>query len=68
MEITNRKSISDDLNKYDYLAKEHDFIQITEWTNGEGWDITINEIVISLTQGQLEAIKYLIKTLDYNDK
>ncbi len=68
MEITNRKSISDDLNKYDYLAKEHDFIQITEWTNGEGWDITINEIVISLTNGQLEAINYLIKTLDYNDK
>lgn len=68
MEITNRKSISDDLEKYDYLAKKHDFIQITEWTNGEGWDITINEIVISLTHGQLEAIKYLIKTLDYNDK
>ena len=68
MEITNRKSISDDLNKYDYLAKEHDFIQITEWANGEGWDITINEIVMSLTHGQLEAINYLIKTLDYNDK
>ena len=68
MEITNRKSISDDLNNYDCLAKKNDFIQITEWTNGEGWDITINETITSLTHGQLEAINYLIKTLDYNDK
>lgn len=65
MEIKNRKSIFDDLNKYDYPSKEHDFIQITEWTNGEGWDITINETVISLTFGQLEAINYLTQALRY---
>ena len=39
MEITERKSIHDDLKVYDCLAKSSDFIEVTEWTNGEGWDI-----------------------------
>lgn len=68
MEIKNRNSVSDDLNKYDYLAKKDDFIQITEWINKEGWDITINDNTISLTSGQLDAINYLTKVLEYNDK
>lgn len=66
MEILERKSISDKLRKYDYLAREDDFIEVTEWGNGEGWDITLNEQVISLTWGQLDAIDYLIKHLQYN--
>lgn len=65
MDITNRKSISDDLHKYDYLAKEHSFIEVTEWANGEGWDITIDDKVISLTIGQLDAIQYLTLALQY---
>lgn len=66
MEILERKSISDKLRKYDHLAKEDDFIEVTEWGNGEGWDITLNEQVISLTWGQLDAIDYLIKHLQYS--
>lgn len=66
MKILERKSISDKLRKYDHLAKEDDFIEVTEWGNGEGWDITLNEQVISLTWGQLDAIDYLIKHLQYN--
>jgi hypothetical protein len=66
MEILERKSISDKLRKYDYLAKEDDFIEVTEWGNGEGWDSTSNEQVISLTWGQLDAIDYLIKHLQYS--
>lgn len=31
-----RKSISADLNRFDYLAKENNFIEVTEWHNGEG--------------------------------
>ena len=64
-ELTQRKSISDDLHKYDYLAKEHSFIEITEWANGEGWDITVDDKVMSLTYGQLDAIKYLTLALQY---
>lgn len=64
-ELTQRKSISDDLHKYDYLAKEHSFIEVTEWANREGWDITIDDKVMSLTYGQLDAIQYLTLALQY---
>ena len=65
MKIGSRKSINDDLQKYDHLKNESSFIEITEWTNGEGWDIAINEKIFNLTYGELEAINYLTKVLDY---
>lgn len=69
MEINKRKAINDKLNKYCTLAKEDDFIEVTEWTNGEGWDITLNKKpVISLTYGELEAIKFLTKAIDVVEK
>lgn len=65
MEFNNRKSISDKLKKYDYLAKDNDFIEVIEWTNEEGYDIIINDKIISLTRGQIDAINYLIRSLEY---
>lgn len=65
MKTENRKSISDDLKKYDFLAKDDDFITVTEWANGEGFDITINDRIYSFTVGELEAIWYLVKSIDY---
>lgn len=68
MEFNSRKSVNDKLKKYDYLAKDEDYIEVTEWTNGEGYDITIdggsNYKQFSLTDGELEAIKYLTKSLE----
>ena len=66
MEKYKLKAISDDLRKYDYLAKEDDFIEVSEWNNGEGWNISINDNTFQLTMGQLDAINYLTKTLDYD--
>lgn len=68
MEKVKRKSVNDNLQKYDYLAKDSDFIEVTEWANGEGWDISINDKIIQLTMGQLDAINYLTKALEYYDK
>lgn len=65
MEFNNRKSISDKLKKYDYLAKDNDLIEVIEWTNGEGYDIIINDKIISLTRGQIDAINYLVRSLEY---
>lgn len=45
MEIHERKAVSDELKKYDHLAKDSDFIEVTEWVNGEGWDICLNDIL-----------------------
>ena len=68
MEVVDRKSINDDLTKYDYLTKKDDFIIVTEWTNHEGVDITIGDSrLISLSDGTLDAIDYLGKTLKYKE-
>ena len=66
MEFNERTSVKDDLRKYDHLANKDSIIQVTQWTNGEGWDISIDdEPVISLTWGQLGAINYLANTIQY---
>ena len=68
MEISKRKTISDNLTNYDYLAKDHDFIQVVEWFNGEGFDVTINEQIYSFTEGQINAMFHLKNHLTYHDK
>ena len=65
MEFHSRKSINDKLKKYDYLAKDNDYIEVIEWTNGDGYDIIINDKIISLTSGQIDAINYLVRSLEY---
>lgn len=64
MQIRKVNSISDDLKKYDYLAKEHDYIEITEWSNSEGHTVDLNGLLISLTHGQLKAINHLVNCLE----
>lgn len=69
MEVKQRKSINDSLSKYDMYAKNDSFIEVTEWANKEGYDITItnnSDKQISLTFGELEAINYLVKSLEYS--
>lgn len=60
MEEYKRRAVFTDLRPYDHLAKEHDFIEVCEWHNGEGWDITISDKkLFSLTYGELTAINVL---------
>ena len=68
MEIKKVKTVFESLNKFDFLSKKDDYITVTEWANGEGWDICINGTNFQLTIGQLEAINYLTKTLEYDKK
>ena len=65
MKFNSRKSVNDKLKKYDYLAKDNDYIEVIEWTNGDGYDIIINDKIISLTSGQIDAINYLVRSLEY---
>ena len=65
MKFNSRKSVNDKLKKYDYLAKDNDYIEVIEWTNGDGYDISINYKIISLTSGQIDAINYLVRSLEY---
>lgn len=65
MEKYKLKSVNDKLNKYNPLVKDDSYIIVTEWANGEGYDIDINGKLIQLGIEELEAINYLIKVLTY---
>ncbi len=68
MEHTDRKSIHDDLCKYDHLQDKDSFIEVTEWSNGAGIDVSLNEKLVQLTYGELEAINCLKMNLEYNNE
>ena len=69
MEFVKRKSVHDKLSKYDYFSNHDsdDFIEVTEWANGEGITVAINEKIYELTYGQLDAINYLSHALRYEN-
>lgn len=67
MEVTKVSQITDSLRKYTYVGKESDYITITEWANGEGYDIDINGKLITLSDSELEAINYLTLALRYKN-
>ena len=52
------------LKPYCHHAKDNDFIEITEWSNGEGFDVHFssqtNERHIQLTWGELEALQVAV--------
>lgn len=60
------KTISVELKVFDYLARDSDYISVTEWSNGEGWDIYVGDNHIGLTVGQLRAINVLTSAIDCN--
>jgi hypothetical protein len=52
-----------ELKPYCFMSEEHDFMELTEWWNGEGFDVVINskgEQRFSLTWGQWEALQVLV--------
>lgn len=60
--LYDRRSLMVELKDFDHLADKHDFIEVTEWKNGEGYDIALSDDqVVSITIGQFYAIKKLIK-------
>ena len=67
MEITKVNQITDSLKKYTYSGKDSDYITLTEWANGEGYDIDINGKLITLSNDELEAINYLTLALRYKN-
>lgn len=67
MEKYNRKAIFSNLKKYDSFAGEDDFIEVTNWNNGEGFDVEIQSKLptrFQLTWGEYNAMKKLIKELN----
>lgn len=64
----NRKTAFVQLNKFCHLQKEYSFMEVTEWSNGEGFDIDIEyssteKERLILTWGEFEALKQLVKAI-----
>jgi hypothetical protein len=65
MKVENRRSVTKKLDSG--WHKEHDFMEVTEWANGEGWDIVISEKErFSLHFTEFKALKKIIKYLENN--
>ena len=68
-EIHNRKAVMIDLSPFDILAKEFDCLEVTEWSNGEGFDVYLcrkdNENTYSFTYGELDAMYQALAKLGY---
>lgn len=62
-EVNNRKSVNVSID--DGYHKEHEFIEVTEWVNGEGYDITISEREqFSLHFTEWDILKKIIKKFE----
>ena len=62
--IESVRSITTNMKMFDLTSKESGYITVTEWSNGEGWDICINDNVIQISRGELEAINFLTAAVD----
>lgn len=59
MNFAQRRAVYADLRDYCHMAKPHEIVEVTEWTNGEGWDISIGNRNFQLTMGELQALQVL---------
>ena len=56
-----------ELRHFDHFAKPHDFIEVSLWRNGEGFDAHLSthaDQTIRLTWDEFNALKKLVKELD----
>jgi hypothetical protein len=64
IQVSTRKATFTNLKPYCHFSKPDDFIEVTEWSNGEGYDVTIHNVDgvknFSLTMGEFEALTVLI--------
>jgi N-acetyl-anhydromuramyl-L-alanine amidase AmpD len=67
-----REAVFAELNRFCHHAGNGDFIEITDWHNHEGYDITISsknkEERFSLTAGQYEALVHLMSAPRHETK
>jgi hypothetical protein len=59
MNFAQRPTVYTDLQDYCHMAKPHEIVEVTEWTNGEGWDIALGNRTFQLTMGELQALNVL---------
>jgi hypothetical protein len=62
--VNSRRSVFSELKPYCHHSGENDCMEVTQWGNGEGFDITIDRKhtmeKFSLTYGEWELLQVLI--------
>lgn len=62
MKLYKRNAVFTELKPYCHLASDTSFMEVCEWENGEGFDVTVNDrFSFSLTYGELDALIVLTK-------
>jgi len=62
-----REALFANLKEYDCTAKEHSYIEVIEWKNGEGIDVNIynhSERMVSICYSEFDLIKKMVKKLN----
>jgi hypothetical protein len=64
IEVSKRRAVFAELKPYCTHSGEHDYMEVTEWSNGEGFDINIDRKRgsenFSLTYGEWELLQVLM--------
>ena len=63
IEINERTAKFTELKPYDFTTEDNGYMEVCEWSNGEGFDVSLNshgEQHFSLTWGQWEALQALV--------
>ena len=64
IEVSKRRAIFSELKGYCHLSSDNDYMEVTEWSNGEGYDVCIDRKnggeKFSLTHGEVELLTVLL--------
>ena len=64
IEVSKRRAVFAKLKPYCLYSGEHDYMEVTEWSNGEGYDVVIDRKrgseKFSLTHGEWELLQVLM--------
>ena len=64
IEVSKRRAVFAELKDYCMHSGDHDYMEVTEWSNGEGYDILIDRKRgierFSLSHGEWELLTVLL--------
>ena len=64
IEVSQRRAVFSELKAYCHLSGPDDYMEVTEWSNGEGFDIVIDRKrgseKFSLSYGEWELLSVLV--------
>lgn len=73
MDRAKRNSVYTHLTEFAHMSNASDFIEITEWTNGDGFDVNVSTTngpssFFQMSYDQFDAMKKLVKGLQKIDR